>query len=611
MCSFRLKVISLFLMMVLSAVLVFAQSGETNAENELAKAKMMVVQKDYPKAIEAYKHLYQTATNNTEIYQDYLQVLIAAKEYKEAERLIENQQKLRPQDVLLNIDLGSLYLTMGKEKKALSYFDVAISKLNGDDMLTTRMAAAFNKINRTDYAIKTYEKAIEILRYPYLYGNELSKLYAKVGAIEQAVSLLIEVGPRQIGTVEDTKAQLLEIVANNPKRLQQTQKILIKKINENPSNNFYSELLTWLYTQKNDWEGALLQIQAIDARNKDNGQRVLDFARLARKEKQYDIAIQAIEAIIEEGKEQPIYPIALAEKLEIGMIKLAEDINSSQQTITNLATSFETYFKDFPQNTSTETLLQYAKLEAQYNNNAAKAILLLEQAITQPSATKNFMGRAKLQLGDYYILQGKIWEASLTYSQVDKAFKEDMLGEEARFRNAKLAYYRGDFQWAEGQLSVLKASTSELIANDALQLSVLIIENIPPDSNLVPLRQFAHADLLLFQNKDMEAARVLDSIAKVYPKHPLMDDIYMLHAAIAIKHKDYKQALENYQIVITQFSNDVLADDATFKTAEIYELYLKQPEQAKHYFEELIIKFPGSTYIQTARMKIAESAAPL
>lgn len=611
MCSFRLKGISLFLMMVLSAVLVFAQSGETNAENELAKAKMMVAQKDYPKAIEVYKQLYQTATNNTEIYQDYLQVLIVAKEYKEAERLIENQQKLRPQDVLLNIDLGSLYLTMGKEKKALSYFDAAISKLNGDDMLTTRMAAAFNKINRTDYAIKTYEKAIEILRYPYLYGNELSKLYAKVGAIEQAVSLLVEVGPRQIGTVEDTKAQLLEIVANNPKRLQQTQKILIKKINENPSNNFYAELLTWLYTQKNDWEGALLQIQAIDARNKDNGQRVLDFARLARKEKQYDIAIQAIEAIIEGGKEQPIYPTALAEKLEIGMIKLAEDINSSQQTITNLATSFETYFKDFPQNTSTETLLQYAKLEAQYNNNVAKAILLLEQAITQPSATKSFMGRAKLQLGDYYILQGKIWEASLTYSQVDKAFKEDMLGEEARFRNAKLAYYRGDFQWAEGQLSVLKASTSELIANDALQLSVLIIENIPPDSNLVPLRQFAHADLLLFQNKDKEAASVLDSIAKAYPKHPLMDDIYMLRAAIAIKHKDYKQALENYQIVITQFGNDVLADDATFKTAEVYEQYLKQPEQAKHYFEELIIKFPGSTYIQTARMKIAETAAPL
>lgn len=611
MCSIRWKGISMFLLMMLSAAIVFAQMNDANVETELAKAKMLVAQKEYPKAIEVYKQLYQTATNNTEIYQDFLQVLIVAKEYKEAEKLIENQQKLRPQDVILNIDLGSLFLTMGKEKKAVPYFEVAISKINGDDMLTTRMAAAFNKINRTDYAIKTYEKAIEILRYPYLYGNELSKLYAKVGAIEQAVSLLVEVGPRQIGTVEDTKAQLLEIVANNPKRLQQTQKILIKKINENPSNNFYAELLTWLYTQKNDWEGALLQIQAIDARNKDGGQRILDFAKLARKEKQYDIANQAIDAIIEGGKEQPIYPVAIAEKLEIGMIKIVEDINVTPQAIALLATSFETYFIDFPQNKTTETLLQYAKLEAQYNNNVAKAILLLEQAITQPSATKNFIGRAKLQLGDYYILQGKIWEASLTYSQVDKAFKEDMLGEEARFRNAKLAYYRGDFIWAEGQLSVLKASTSELIANDALQLSVLIIENIPPDSNLIPLRQFAHADLLLFQNKDKEAASVLDSIAKAYPKHPLMDDIYMLRAAIAIKHKDYKQALDNYQIVITQFGNDVLADDATFKTAEVYELYLKQPEQAKHYFEALIINFPGSTYIQTARMKLAEPVAPL
>src|SRR5690606_25809785 len=148
-----------------------------------------------------------------------------------------------------------------------------------------------------------------------------------------------------------------------------------------------------------------------------------------------------------------------------------------------------------------------------------------------------------LQLGDYFVLQGKVWDASLTYSQVDKAFKEDMLGEEARFRNAKLAYYRGDFEWAQGQLSVLKASTSELIANDALYLSVLITENIPPDSNLVPLQKFAYADLLLFQNKDKEAEKLLDSVSQAYPKHPLNDDILLLRAKMAVKHRAYNDAL--------------------------------------------------------------------
>src|SRR5690606_21283346 len=175
---------------------------------------------------------------------------------------------------------------------------------------------------------------------------------------------------------------------------------------------------------------------------------------------------------------------------------------------------------------------------------------------------KDFVGEAKLQLGDYYILDGKIWDASLIYSQVDKDFREDHLGEEARFRNAKLAYYRGDFKWAQTQLSVLKASTSELIANDALYLSVLITENIPPDSNLIPLERFAYADLLLFQNKDSEAASLLDSISRAFPEHPLKDDILMLHSQIAVKHKDYPKALNYLKEVFEKYDKDVLADDA-------------------------------------------------
>ncbi|RYF91715.1 MAG: hypothetical protein EOO00_07980 [Chitinophagaceae bacterium] len=225
-----------------------------------------------------------------------------------------------------------------------------------------------------------------------------------------------------------------------------------------------------------------------------------------------------------------------------------------------------------------------------------------------------FSGWAKLQLGDYYILTGKIWDASLAYSQVDKAFREDQLGEEARFRNAKLAYYRSDFEWAQGQLSVLKASTSELIANDAMYLSVLITENIPPDSVMTPLQRFAYADLLLFQNKDKEAEALLDSIAQAFPKHPLNDDILMLRSRLAVKHRDYKLALDYLRQVYEACKNcgkdDLLRDDALFRTADIYHHFLEQPVLAKQYYEQLILDFPGSTFVQTARQKLAELDNP-
>jgi tetratricopeptide (TPR) repeat protein len=192
----------------------------------------------------------------------------------------------------------------------------------------------------------------------------------------------------------------------------------------------------------------------------------------------------------------------------------------------------------------------------------------------------------------------------LLYSQVDKDFKQDMLGEEARFRNAKLSYYNGDFKWAQGQLDVLKASTSELIANDALNLSVLIVENNPPaDSNVTPLLMFARADLLEFQNKDEEAILILDSISVQFPQHPLMDDILMMRSQLAMKKQDFGEAAMHLQKIVTEYGEDVLADDAIYTLATINEEFFQNKDEAKRLYEQLILKYPGSTFVNQARKR--------
>jgi tetratricopeptide (TPR) repeat protein len=574
-------------------------------DNDLTQARVYADTKNYEKAIPIYEKLYNQSPLDAEVYGEYLSALIADKQYKDAEQLVEQQIKNKPQDPMVYIDLGKVLLSAGKEKKAGDQFENAIKLMTGDDMVTTKMANAFTAINQDKFAIKTYEHAIEMLRNSYLYGTPLAKLYAKTGDIEKAVNALLNVGPMQMPGADDPKAVLLELLSNDAKKLQLAQKALIKRINDQPENTWYAELLTWLYTQKDDWEGALIQIEALDARNKENGERLLEFAQEAQREHQYEVALKALNDVAEKGKDQPIYAIATAQKLNVMMQQLGEAPSPAASQISDLEQQYSIFFADFPQYYNTETLRDYATLEAQYAGKPQKAIELLQTAISRPGARREFAGWAKLQLGDYYILLGKIWDASLTYSQVDKDFREDRLGEEARFRNAKLAYYRGDFDWAQGQLSVLKASTSELIANDALYLSVLITENIPPDSNLVPLERYAYADLLLFQNKDTAAASLLDSIATAFPKHPLNDDILMLRAQMAQKHRDYNKALDYLKQVYERYGDDVLADDALFKTAELYETYLKQPEKAKQFYEKLIVDFPGSTYVQMARSKLS------
>ncbi|PZF73065.1 tetratricopeptide repeat protein [Taibaiella soli] len=593
------KLQRLFLCLLLSLPLVTAAQSD-----QMSQARQYAEAKEYAKAIDIYEKLYDQTPTNQDLYHEYYNALIATEDYKNAEKLVNDQIKMRPQSPLLFIDLGKIYDKTGKSKKAEDQYDKAIQYINGDDLLTTQMANSFTAAGKEKYTIATYERAQELLHNPYIYGNALARLYAKNGDVDKAVNTLLNAGPAQIGGIEDTKATMLELFGGDDQKLLTAQKTLVKRINAQPENPYYADLLTWLFTQRNDWDGALIQIQAIDERNREGGQRLLDFAHEANRQQQYDIAVKALDAVVAKGNDKPYYIIAKAEKLSIQLDQLQNNPQYKPEDVSRLAKDYDAFLAEAPQYYATETVSDYALLEAQYDNNPQKGIDLLTKAIAQPNARKDFVGSCKLQMGDYYILAGRIWDASLIYSQVDKAFREDALGEEARFRNAKLAYYRGDFQWAQGQLSVLKASTSELIANDALYLSVLITENIPPDSNLVPLKRFAYADLLLFQNKDQQAEALLDSISQAFPKHPLNDDILMLRAKLAEKHGEYTKALDYLKTIYIQYGKDVLADDAVFKTAEIYEKRLHQNDQAKTFYEKLIIEYPGSTYVQTARKEL-------
>lgn len=477
--------------------------------------------------------------------------------------------------------------------------------INGDDIFTTNIAKAFSDIGHDDYAILAYETALQRLGNPPMYGRQLAMLYNKLGNVDKAIEALLRGGPSVFTTAENAKELLLEMIGTDPKKLQQVQKALIKKLNQEPENTYYGEILTWVYTQKDDWDGALMQIQAIDERNRENGRRVMDLARTAVAAKKYEIADKAFDDIIAKGKDQPYYMIARSEKLTAALTRLQANNERKPEDVAALAALYDSFLVSYPKYYTQKTASEFATLNAEYGNNVKRAIEVLKRAIAEPDTRRNMMGAFKLQLGDYYLLQGRMWDASLTYSQVDKEFKQDVMAEDARFRNARLAYYMGDFDLAQKQLGILKSGTSNLISNDAIDLSVLITENVE-DSNTVPLHRFAYAGLLLFQNKDKEAEALVDSISTAFPKHPLVDDLVMMRARIAIKHHEYTRALEHLKTVIDKYGKDVLGDDAVYMTAEIYHNDLHQPQESKKYYEQLIIDYPGSTWVQTARQKLNE-----
>ena len=65
----------------------------------------------------------------------------------------------------------------------------------------------------------------------------------------------------------------------------------------------------------------------------------------------------------------------------------------------------------------------------------------------------------------------------------------------------------------------------------------------------------------------------------------------------------YKKAETNYLKIIELYKDEILADDAYFKLANLYENQLQNPQKAKEYYEQIIFDFADSIYFTQARKR--------
>lgn len=559
---------------------------------------------EFEKAVAAYKQLAQYNEKDPVILLAYFESLLAFKDYKTADKVIKQLIKLDDNNNRYNFELAKLYKIQGEDKKANKIFKSIIDDVKPNDEEIRNTAVLFQNANMLEQAVAVYERGKSFAKEnPYLYAEELAILFDKMGDTEKATESLLDLYISKSEKSEEIKSAFQRMF-NNAEKLEAFRKKIQKRAGSQPDIVAYPDLLAWLYMQQRDYESAFTQIKAIDTRFKEQGRRALGFARLALREKEFKAALIAYDFVIAQGAEEPYYTLAASEKLTCMKEQLKYNPHYTVADVSNVSKAYEKFLDENPAYKRRETIREFAELEARYAHNIDKAIALLSEVTKANNVDAVFRGRCKLEMGDYELVRNDIWESTLLYSQVDKEFKSDMLGEEARYKNAKLSYYTGDFAWAQGQLDVLKASTSELIANDALNLSVLITENNPiADSNTTPLLMFARADLLEFQNKDDEALLTMDSIELLFPKHPLQDDILMERANIALKKQDYSEAAMQLQKITTQYGDDVLADDALFNLAYINENYFSNKDEAKRLYEKLIIQYPGSTFVNEARKR--------
>lgn len=594
-----LKYIPLYILLYLLPQAVQAQSTLEAERN----AQLFMNEKQYDKALPLLKELYASAPFDKKFYDNYLSALLETKNYDTAIALGQFMMKIRREDLSILVDVGNAYQLKGDAKNAKQYFDQSLTSLNGNEFQATGLVAAYRFYKNPEYELKTMEAYREKTRNSYIFSYDMALLYDQRGDLDKAIDFLLASIEVQPFSMENAKQSLERITNNNPKKVKKAEAALTKRLASDPGNYLWKELYAWLQSGKGDKSEQLKEMISIDEAQQRMGAIVLTWAIEQYQKDEPELALQGINYVIGLGNTKPSYLKARQVYLQIMQQKLDHTYPLSTAAIDQMQKGYQSFFTEYPQYKNSELILDYTRNMALYAHQPQAAIDTLNAMMAQPYLAPALQGKIKLALGDYNILIGKVWDAALLYAQVDKTFKEDLLGEEARYRNAKLSYYRGDFEYAQGQLSVLKASTSELIANDALYLSVLITENTPEDKDFSVLKRFAYADLLLFQHQYEEADQLLDSLSAAYPDNDLQDDIQMQRAQIAIKKQDYTKAIVYLGAIQEKYGDDVLGDDATMQLADIYEHQLKDKARAIEQYEKLIVRYPGSSFIQQARTR--------
>ena len=584
---------------------------------------------EYEKAVQMFAKVYN-ANPNSYIYYYYYQTLLQTGNFKEAERVVKKQQKASPKTQRYKIDLGFVYESAGDQQAADKVYTDAIKELPAQQNTIRELYNAFLVRKQLQYAVATLEKGRRLLNDNTLFVNELTNVYIQLNrndmVVEEALNIVKDGDQTKISETQKILQNLLASDDDSKKfLLVKTQ--LLKRMQEAPDNLAYAMVMQWVYQHNKDYANALVLAKSLDRKQKEDGHRVFSLANEAANNKDFETAISALNYLIERGETCDYYTKAQFFLMDVKYEQLASTSPVDKTAAKLLEKEFDRLLKEYGYHEGTsEWVRKYAHLLAFYTDQPEKAKSVLNEAITNANRDPQEVGQYKIDLADIELYMGDVWEATLHYSQVEKDLPNDIIGQTAKFNNAKLSFYIGEFEWAKSQLDVLRAATSKLIANDAMYFSLLISDNEAEDedaeesdeedgtpalfssstSDNLPLRYYAKADFLIFQNKDDEAIKMLDSVLIAEPYGKLADDVYFQKAKIAIKQKDYLGAENLLQEILKNYSTDLLGDDAAYLMAQLYDFYLKDSNKAMEYYQKVLKEYSDSLFTTDAHKRYRE-----
>jgi tetratricopeptide (TPR) repeat protein len=560
--------------------------------------------REFDKALVYYEKLAKKS-NPDFYYKNLLECYLETEQYKDAERLVKNMVKRTAYSFTYRVDLGYVYRKSSENDKAEKEYKSIIKDLEKNPGAVYEVSNAFSQRKEDNFALESFYVARKFKQLDYGFQFEIANLLSSKGDLKGSIQEYLDVllvNEQYLTQVQNSLFRFYHNADEEKSILIKNE--ILKRIQSLPDKTIFSELLLWISLQQNDFYGSLIQAKSLDRRLNEDGSRVYQIAEIAAKNEDFGVAADAYQYLIDKGKNNYYYEKSVIGGINMQFALLKKELKPSAESVKKLNEQFASALQNLGKYPSTIPLIrQWASLKAFYLNNFEEAEQMLNECIEMPRASSQDIANCKIELADIYVLINEVWDAALLYGQVDKQFKHDPIGDLAKYKNARLSFYLGELKWSKAQLDVLKGSTSKLIANDAMKLSMLISDNSTIDTNSVPLQLYAKAELCMYQNNFEYAFRFLDTLKKFFPAHTIIDEAMFLESQIYLKTQSYSKATELLEKILNQWKEDILADDACFNLAEINELYLGNIEKAKLYYEQIITDFTASIFVVEARKR--------
>ncbi|WP_165731423.1 tetratricopeptide repeat protein [Polaribacter sp. 20A6] len=556
---------------------------------------------EYEKATQIFKNLYAKNLFNTTYLSRLISCYQETNKFSEVEKLLKTALDKDPKQAFFYVHLGYNYQRQELQELAEKNYSIALNSIDTNSFYGGFIGRLFKDYNLLNHAILAYTKTMAKNKKAD-YNFRIAQIYGEKGDLKKMFEAYFNLVDKNIENYDFVKRYTSSYITDDAKNEANIlfRKTLLKKSASNPKD-VWNLLLSWLFTQQKDYNKAFTQEKALYKRNPLDLNSIYDLGKIAFENKDYSTSKECFYFITQQKTLQ-------IEKIEASLYLTKIAVARDNPEVENM---FLSLFNQYGKNSSTIKLqVEYADFLTFKKDQPNEAKTILEEALNY-SRSRFDKARIKLKLGDILVFTGNYNKALIYFSQIQTQLKNHELAQQARFKVAQTSYYKADFTWAKAQLKVLKGSTTQLIANDALELFLKITDNEPVDSIPSGLKQLAKAELLSYQNKNEEALTELHSLFT--PKNVfengltlgevIYDDVLFFEAKLFIKQKKYDDAIVSFSKIIAADNQGIYADDVYYEMAELYNNQLNNPEKASEYYQKIIFDYSSSIYLVDARKK--------